>query len=280
MANRISKADNLFRTTLSAGVSTTSLNFAFTSVTGLELPQYLVIDPEVPAKTEIVYFDGFITDLDVSTTVLANRNQEGSVGSVDHDAGAEVWASPVGQHIEDLHDRVSLHTHDGSAGGGTELDYLPLDGSRSMTGDLNMDGHDINNVGVLNAGVLEVGGLPIETSVNAVQIERLDFTMPSGTGMRVARDLLGVAAPPGWVAAHIFILIHLHLSATANSWRLNTLLDGTGTSRSAGVGGVFLDANDDFYEGGGGHGVGQIYSNAGSGTEVQGLATYYLWRTE
>ena len=141
MANRIAKADNIYRTTLTGAVSTTALSFPFASVTGLELPQYLVIDPEVPASTEIVFFDGAINVLDVSTTVLANRNQEGSVGAVAHSAGAEVWASPVGQNIEDLHDRVSLHDHTGGLMGSAIA---------AAIGDLNMGGFAINNVGLVD----------------------------------------------------------------------------------------------------------------------------------
>lgn len=120
MANRVSNFANAFRTTLSAGISSTDTTFpVVTTSGGPTSPAYIVIDPSVDAKREIIFADGTFDGTNFRTTTTANRHLTGSAAAsgLTHDSGAEVVVVPVAQWFEDLHDRVTQHAHGGSTDG-------------------------------------------------------------------------------------------------------------------------------------------------------------------
>ena len=93
------------------------LNPAVTSVVvdsalGLVAPVYLVIDPDVPLKREWVR----VNTINANTLENMVRNLAGSVGDIEHEAGAKIRAVFSMQHLDDLfldlEDGVSdLDTH-------------------------------------------------------------------------------------------------------------------------------------------------------------------------
>lgn len=82
-------------------------------------PCRLVIDHDVPAKAEIVLFDGSFTGTSFVTTNLANRYLQGSAAGsgITHDAGAKVIYSSLGSHHEEVYDELDAHDASSSVHG-------------------------------------------------------------------------------------------------------------------------------------------------------------------
>lgn len=141
MAARSSNNANWFETTLTNSMGPTDLTAAVASTAGAPTsPCYLVIEPDTPSQREVVFFDGTFTSLSFVTSDLANRYLAGSAAAsgLTHPAGSVVKATPVAQHMEDVHDRIDAQEVvtsqgdliRGSASGGEER--LPLGTSRHV----------------------------------------------------------------------------------------------------------------------------------------------------
>lgn len=103
-------AANRYSTELAAAMGPTDLNaLVLTTAAGPQAPCYLVIDHDVPAKTEIVLFDGTTDGTTWRCTALAKRYQSGSTApsGITHDAAAKVISSPLGSIINDLWDELA-----------------------------------------------------------------------------------------------------------------------------------------------------------------------------
>lgn len=121
MADRKSEVVNAFETTLAATVNPSDASALLTTISGLQFPIYLALDPDVPGKREIVRAESAIG----TTIALSERYLEGSAlpSGITHDAGAIVRAVVAAQFVEDLHDRIDALTDHGAHTGLTDDDH-------------------------------------------------------------------------------------------------------------------------------------------------------------
>lgn len=151
MTNQITDVRNFVETTLTAGVNATALSFPVDSLEGMTTPCFIVIDPDIIAKREVILCDGVFGSSSFVTSDLSNRGLEGSAaGAVSHDINAVVRVAPLSQHIDDLNDRITAHAHGGGTDG-TQVDhgglaglndddhtqYTKADGTRAFTGQVS-----------------------------------------------------------------------------------------------------------------------------------------------
>jgi hypothetical protein len=129
---------------------------AVDSAVGLVVPIYLVVDPDVPDKREWIY----VRTINGNNLENLVRNQQGSVGDIDHDAGAKIRAiftkqlqDDIFEDIEDLEGALLAHAQDhgdphANAGYLKESDgdsrYVRLNGFDPMTGPLTLWGDPTN----------------------------------------------------------------------------------------------------------------------------------------
>lgn len=102
-----------YSTELTASMGPTALEAQVVTTSGSPpSPCRLVIDHDVPAKAEIVLFDGTFDGTTLRTTGLLNRYLPGSAASsgITHDVGANVIYSSLGSHHEEVHDELATHT--------------------------------------------------------------------------------------------------------------------------------------------------------------------------
>lgn len=149
---------NAYETILAGPLVTGATSVAVDSALGLTAPVYLVFDPDVPSKREWIRVNT------INSNNLENlvRNQEGSVGDVDHDAGAIVRAVFSKQHLDDLFldsgdNETALQTHIDDTGDPhaaaeylVEADgdgfYIRLDGTTVPVADIPMGANKITGV--------------------------------------------------------------------------------------------------------------------------------------
>ena len=140
---------------LLAGLTTVALDFI---PSGLGVPAYLVIDPDVPASREYIKVLSYTGNTIDSMT----RNLEGSAGDVDHLVGAVIRAVYTMQALDDTFldieaNTTALASHASdvddphAAAGyikGVEADaaYLRLDGTSPMAGAIDMANFAINQL--------------------------------------------------------------------------------------------------------------------------------------
>lgn len=229
MVNRKTNVANFWETTLTAPMGTTDLSATVASTSGLTSPALLVIDPDVPASREVVYFDGSYTGTSLASTSLSNRYLSGSAAGsgLSHSAGAVVRSVPLRQHIDDLNDRVGSHTHTGAGDAGAAVShdnltgvsaddhhaqshahngadgsgtvdhgnlaglgdddhtiYVKADGTRAMTGGLDMGGQAITNVGNVDG---------VDVSALDAQVQAMTDRIPNE--VEFASILSGTANP-------------------------------------------------------------------------------------
>lgn len=110
MPNRRVNFANAFETTLTTQISGSDSSMVLASTTGLTVPCYLVIDPDLPAKREYVY----VSALSGNSATLEERHLAGSAAGsgLSHDAGATVIQSAIAQEMNDIHDRLEAATWD------------------------------------------------------------------------------------------------------------------------------------------------------------------------
>lgn len=87
---------NGFETTLATTMSDSALSAQLTSVAGLTAPCYLLLDADIPASREWVRVNT-INDPNIENVV---RNQVGSVGQIEHTAGAVVRGVFAHQQVD------------------------------------------------------------------------------------------------------------------------------------------------------------------------------------
>jgi hypothetical protein len=119
MANIEATAANFFSTTLSAGISASTLTIPVASLGSLTSPAYIVIDPTSDSKREVILADGTWGGSSFVTSNLSNRGlSDGSAaGAQAHDSGTLVVCVPLSHYIRDLHDRMEAHAHTGGTDG-------------------------------------------------------------------------------------------------------------------------------------------------------------------
>ena len=130
---------NAYEVGLTSGISDVDTSFPVESTVGLIAPGYLVINPDDPTKRE--YFK--YTIINGSNLEMPNTGFRGLRGSASgasaHLAGARVRAVAVGQWLDDIFSDIE----DLEA---AQAAFLLLDGTRAMTGDLNMGGKLVQNM--------------------------------------------------------------------------------------------------------------------------------------
>lgn len=253
MANRVSNVVNRWETTSTAEMGSSAFSVSVASTSGLTSPAYLVIEEEVPGRYEVVYFDGSWTGSSLTTTTIANRYLPGSaVGAgIIHPSGSTVRQVPVSQVITDLNDRISQHSHSGIGVNGTQIahsalsgltddthpSYLPLTGVRPMTGDLDMDTHDITNAGAIDAASLDVAGVdPTAHGLrHTTALDRLTagVTSPATSWMNNNVNFIGRQSglvnldPPGLYRVYIWWTADIELTeAGSTRYRVRFALNG------------------------------------------------------
>jgi hypothetical protein len=127
---------NAYEVGLTSGISDVDTSFPVESTVGLTAPGYLVIDPDDPTKREYFRFES-INGQNLEMPNTGFRGLKGSAaGAQAHLAGARVRAVAVGQWLDDIFaDIEDLEA--------AQAAFLLLDGTRAMTGDLNMGDNKI-----------------------------------------------------------------------------------------------------------------------------------------
>lgn len=134
---------NGYESSLTGPLTIGATSVAVESALGLIAPLYLIVDPDIPAKREWVRVNT------ITTNTLENivRNLGGSVGDIEHDAGAKIRSVPTHQIFDDIFQdaiddelALTLHQTDGgdpheSAGylteGTADVVYVRLSGSNT-----------------------------------------------------------------------------------------------------------------------------------------------------
>lgn len=154
MTNRVTNFTNGAETSLSVSISAadTTLSVGATSqFPGVDF--YVVIDPDVDAKREVVLVTG-----KTGSSFTVTRGQDGTSATT-HDANAVVAHVPTAAMFTDLHDRVTGHTHTGGE-----------DGTAIATADLtghDKAAHDALNINADTVDAFEASEL---TPVGAIQM--------------------------------------------------------------------------------------------------------------
>jgi hypothetical protein len=114
MSRRV-RSRNLYESALNGAITSGAASITVSSVAGLGEPGRLVIDPDVPAKTEFIRYETIVGS--VLTTVT--RNLDGGVPSA-HDDGAIIRSVPMHQDLDDIFSDIEdtesdVSTHTGAA---------------------------------------------------------------------------------------------------------------------------------------------------------------------
>jgi hypothetical protein len=141
---------NGYESSLASALLAGATSVLVDSAIGLVAPLYLVVDPDVPEKREWI----LINIINGNSLENIVRDQQGSVGNIDHDAGAKVRAvftkqfqDDVFDDIEDIESSVIVHVQDAgdphSAAGymkqsQADVRYVQLSGAEAMTGPLTL----------------------------------------------------------------------------------------------------------------------------------------------
>lgn len=151
-----SSLENYFSTTLTSTVNAGDVTIPLDDLGSLASPAYFIIDPDSDTNREVIYADGTWTGAAAVLSSAANRGLAGSGSSVTpgsgrvHAAGTVVTQHPLVQVIDDAHDRIDVHTHDGTTAdsavdhsdltglttGDPHTQYSLADGSRAFTGEV------------------------------------------------------------------------------------------------------------------------------------------------
>ncbi len=140
---------NAYESTLSGPLAAGATSVAVESAVGLVAPLYLVLDPDDPSKREWIR----VNTINSNTLDNLVRNLEGSVGDVDHDAGAKIRSIPTKQLIDDIFqdiedDELDLTQHETDGGdphaqagylkiAEADVRYVEVTGD-TMSGDLSI----------------------------------------------------------------------------------------------------------------------------------------------
>lgn len=107
---------NFFETTLTAQMAPTDLTANVAATTGMAIPCYAVIEPDVPSRREVILFDSSMTATTFVASNISKRYLTGSAAGsgITHPINSVVRYSVVMQLFTDLNDRVDakLNTAD------------------------------------------------------------------------------------------------------------------------------------------------------------------------
>lgn len=177
MANRVTNISNFARTVTTASMGSSSLSVSVDSTEAFPAAPYLaVFEPESPDRREVLLFDEPPTSDTMTTSTIDNRYLGGSAAAsgITHPAGSTVICGPLGQHVDDLNDRIDAVIE---AIAGLE----PITVHNELTGRSAEDAHPITAISGLAgalvgidgqiAGLTEViGDLPPSAVIQAVQV--------------------------------------------------------------------------------------------------------------
>lgn len=136
---------SFYQSELSSNISATDTDIPIAS---LPTPSegYLVIEPTVPAKREIIYYTSKGTGKVILTSAASGRGVDGTTG-VAHNQGADVIMAPIGKMFADLQNGTAMGTASVNtpnlAFGFTGI-ILPYGGSSAPTGWLLCDGSTVS----------------------------------------------------------------------------------------------------------------------------------------
>ncbi len=166
MADRRTFTRNAYESNLVGALNPGATSVLVDSTVGLVAPIYLVIDPDELGNREWVRVN-VINGLNLESIV---RNLDGSVGDVQHDAGAVIRAIFTKQHLDDLFldigEGVSgLTNHAADIGdphapagylklAGADALYVNLTGD-TMSGLLILSGDPVNALGAATKGYVD-----------------------------------------------------------------------------------------------------------------------------
>lgn len=100
---------NAFETTLSTAMGASDLTINVASTSGLNVPCYIVIEPDSASNREYVFIDSAVGATSFTTTTADNRYLTGSAASsgLTHAVNSKVRVAPMKQHFEDIWSAVS-----------------------------------------------------------------------------------------------------------------------------------------------------------------------------
>lgn len=136
---------SFYQSELSSNISSTDTDIP---IAALPTPSegYLVIEPTVPAKREIIYYTSKGTGKVILTSAASGRGVDGTTG-VAHNQGADVIMAPIGKMFADLQNGTAMGTASVNtpnlAFGFTGI-ILPYGGSSAPTGWLLCDGSTVS----------------------------------------------------------------------------------------------------------------------------------------
>ena len=180
---------NAYETSLQGALTPGSTSVTVDSTVGLVAPVYLVLDPDVPDRREWVR----VNTINGNTLENIVRNLGGSVGDVQHDAGAKIRAMFAMQNLDDIFldildntDAGGIHISDGgdphSAAG-----YLKLAAANNLY---------INRAGDIMSGLLTLSGAPLNDNHAATKVyvdDAIATIPPSFSGLHA--DLTDLPDP-------------------------------------------------------------------------------------
>lgn len=180
MANRRTEWTNAWESALAAEFAAGATTITVADASALNVPCYVVIEPEVTAQREYVY----VSEKNTDVLTVTERNLAGSAGDVDHPNGAVIRTVALAQGFTDLHDRIdagdsALANHEAAPDPHTV--YLPVTGARSMAGALDMGGNSITNAdidGSQLSGTVDVALL--DGVVDEANLPSLDYLPLAG----------------------------------------------------------------------------------------------------
>ena len=140
MPNRVSFFTNAWESTAPSGFSDIATTLTVGDAAALQVPCYIVIDPDDPALREYVW----VASKNGNDLNVTERNLAGSNGQVTHAANATVRSVASAQAFTDLHLRIDANAADIAANDPAGV-YLPLAGG-TMAGVLNMASNQISNL--------------------------------------------------------------------------------------------------------------------------------------
>lgn len=236
---------NFFETTLTAEMAPTDLTANVVSTSGLTVPCYVVIEPDVAARREVILFDSSLTG---TTLVAGNINKRYLTGSaagsgITHPINSVVRYSAVMQLFTDINDRVdgvstslaskvdlSLLTSQGDLpyATGTSVWARLAKGTARQALIMNA-GATAPSWGDSLASLLTAqGDLPYASAANT------PARLAKGTAAQVLRMNPGATAPEWATPATATSSLTL-LGATVTMTLANTYYDGASVSLAAGT---------------------------------------------
>lgn len=190
MANERTNFENAYSSTLAASLGSVATTMSVAAAPAIPAPYYLVLEPDSATKREYVKVTAV-----AGTNLTVTRYLTGSAApsGITHDSGVEVTIAPTAQAFEDLHDRVSGHTHAGGDAGAA-LSHDNLSGVSADDHHPQVHAHN----GVDGSGTIDHGSLTGRNDDDHTQYLRADGTRAmTGQLNAGAGALLGAALDMG-----------------------------------------------------------------------------------